>query len=249
MINDFGKYLGWRYGVKVISGSYTPKDGYIMTLVLTDTQRKRVISQKDMIQTFIFRAKSLMAYNMGLPFSLQREGKIGVHGNQLILSGSDIFVDIMLFQLLGYKNPKAEEIFCIPLQNRINGSGDELAINFLNSFNSQDENIVNLNIPTDSLDAIKKQINQSEYQKRLLVSLGLSFYSLKGVCKGFDKARINGTVLEYDIETEDIDEYDTNEINKKKIQYKAYIESCEKFVTDANRYMDELGWRQNDDLA
>ena len=248
MIDDFEKFLEWRYGVKVVNGSYTLDDGYIMALALTDAQWKRVLSQKDMIQTYVFRAKSSIAFNMNVPFSLQREGKITSRGNLLILSGSDVFIDIMLFQFFGYKNQKAEEIFCIPLQNRINGSGDKPAINFLNSLNLQEETMANLKIPADLLDVMKKQLSQSDYKKRLLVSLGLAFYALKGWCNGFDKARITGKVLEYDIDTEDIDEYDMSESNKMKIQYKTYMETCQKLVADANIYMDELGWRQNDDL-
>jgi len=201
-----------------------------------------------MIQTYVFRAKSSIAYNMRLPFSLQREGRIASKGNHLILSGSDDFIDLMLLQFFGYKNQKAEEIFCIPLQNRINGSGDKPAINFLNSLNLKEETITSLNIPADLLDVMKKQLSQSDYKKRLLISLGLAFFTLKGWCNGFDKARITGKVLEYDINAEDIDEYNMSEANKMKIQYKTYMETCQKLVTDANTYMDELGWRQNDDL-
>ncbi len=51
LIDDFEKFLEWRYGVKVVNGSYTLDDGYIMTLALTDAQWERVLSQKDMIQT------------------------------------------------------------------------------------------------------------------------------------------------------------------------------------------------------
>lgn len=248
MKDDFEKFLEWRYGVKVVNVSHTLEDGYTMAFALTDTQWKRVLSQKDMIQTYVFRAKSSIAFNMNVPFSLQRDGKIAAKGNLLILSGSDVFIDIMLYQFLGYKNRKAEEIFCIPLQNRINGSGDLPAINFLNSLNPQEETIAKLKIPADLLDVMKKQLSQSDYKKRLLVSLGLAFFTLKGWCDGFDKARITGTVLEYDIDEKNIDEYDMSEANKMKIQYKTYMETCQKLMTDANIYMDELGWRQNDDL-
>ena len=248
MIDDFEKFLEWRYGVKVVNGSYTLDDGYIIELGLTDVQWKSVLSQKDMIPTYVFRAKSFIAFNMNRPFSLQREGKIISTGNLLVLSGSDDFINVMLFQFFGYRNQKAEEIFCIPLQNRINGSGNKPAINFLNSLNLQEETMANLKLPTDLLDVMKKQFSQSDYNKRLLVSLGFAFFTLKGWCDAFDKARITGKVLEYDIETEDIDEYDMSELNKLKIQYRTYMETCQKLVKDANIYMDELGWRQDDAL-
>lgn len=245
MIDDLKKYLEWRYGIKVCSTNYTLEDGYIISLILTDAQWNRVLSQKNMFQTYIFRAKSFMAYNMLLPFSSQREGEISIKSNLLILSGSNMFIDIMLSQLLEYKNQKAEEIFCIPLQNRITGSGDTLAIDYLNSLDPQDETIADLNIPTNSLDIIKQQLSQGEYTKRLLISLGVTFFRLKGYCNGFDKARINNEVLEYDIDAEDLAEYNMNDVNTRKLLYRTYMQTCQKFAADANRYMDELSWAEN----
>ena len=242
MIGDFEKFLEWRFGVKVSEKELSLDEGCIMTFILSDQQYKKVISQEKMFQTFIFRTQSFIAETMNLPFSLQRVGKLDLNGKLLILSGSNSFISAMLYQLLGYKNLKAEEVFCIPLQNRINDFGDRPAIDILNSLDCQDDTIQKLNIPSDSLDNIKKQFDQSEYRKRLLVSLGLTFYNLRAFCNGLDKARINGDVIEYDIEAESTDEFDMSDINRKKIQYREYITTCRKFVADANRYMDELGW-------
>lgn len=242
MMGSFQKFLEWRFGVKVSQRELSLDEGCIMTFILSDQQYKNVISQEKMFQTFIFRTQSFIAETMNLPFSLQHVGKIELNGKFLVLSGSNTFISTMLYQLLGYKNLKAEEVFCIPLQNRIIDSGDRPAIDILNSLDCQDDTIQKLNIPSDSLDNIKEQCNQSEYKKRLLVSLGLAFYNLRAYCNGLDKARINGDVIEYDTETESIDEFDMSDMNKKKIQYREYIAACHKFVTDANRYLDELGW-------
>ena len=151
----------------------------------------------------------------------------------------------MVNQLFEIKNHKAEEIFCIPLQNRIIASGDEQAIFFLKSFNPQDKALFRLNMPTDLLDVMKKKLSQSDYRNRLLISLGIAFFTLKDWCRGFDKAQIAGKAMEYDIETEDVDEFDMSDENKKKILFKTYVEACQKFMADATIYMDELGWDSN----
>lgn len=242
MMGDFEKYLAWRFGIIVVKKEVSLDEGYIMTFALNDAQYEKVLSQEKMFQALIFMAQSFIAENINLPFSAQRTGKITTSGKLLIVSGSDTFISAILYQLFGFQNQTAEEIYYIPLQNRINSSGDKAAIDFLHSLVLKDDTVQKFYIPADSLSNIKKQLNQSEYKNRLLISLKLSLNNLKAYCNGLDKARSNGNVIEYDTETESIDEFDMSDVNRKKIQYREYITTCRKFVTDANIYLDELGW-------
>lgn len=100
MSDDFKKHLEQKYKIKIYDVCYTLENGRIITIELTDTQRRKVLLLKNKFETFIIKAELYIAHITKIPISLQPKGDIHINGNLLTLIGSDIFVDIMLFQLL-----------------------------------------------------------------------------------------------------------------------------------------------------
>lgn len=74
-----------------------------MTFALTDMQREQVLSQEDMFKTITHATKINIALTTNRPVS-QQDGTVDITGNRLVLSGSRIFIDAILLQLLGQKN-------------------------------------------------------------------------------------------------------------------------------------------------
>lgn len=102
MIGEWEKNLEQKYGVKFLKKEIV-HNGFLMTFALTDMQREQVLSQEDMFKTITPATKINIALTTNRPVS-QQDGTVDITENRLVLSGSRIFIDAILLQLLGQKN-------------------------------------------------------------------------------------------------------------------------------------------------
>lgn len=105
MLEDFSKYLEKKYGLEIVSAECNMKDGYVYRFLLDESQRRKInsFSEHD-IQGLKIKTENFLAHETRTPLSMLREGKIENLNNQLILSGSKEFIDVVLYQMIEKQN-------------------------------------------------------------------------------------------------------------------------------------------------
>ena len=232
-MKDFVLFLRWRFGITVAKDELNINSGHVLTFILSPEQVQVLRNiQKSGIENKKISVESWIANTRRIPLAMQSNG-YEIYGNQLILSGSELFIEAMLESLFGSVNKRSEETYIIPIDQIIRDSKDTDSVRFLNSLVNSDEfeQYKEQFIPLDSLDVYTKSRTGIKLKTGLLVGLALSYRNLRSWCAGFDRVQYTGMAEKNSEEYEKAENYRANEM------------ACQKGMNDCLEYLRLLGWR------
>ena len=99
-MKDFDKYLKWRFDLIDCDSGISIDEGIEVSIVLSNDQAIKLLGLESYEwENYKIRAKNYIANTKMIPMTMQPEGRYIFKGNQLMMSGSPLFIELMLEQL------------------------------------------------------------------------------------------------------------------------------------------------------